>query len=66
MSLAKSGWLIGVLNVARVAWLAAAVDTRVVGVAPAVIETLDIVPNLNFEYQVRGAGSLRSRRDGLS
>ena len=40
------------LGCGRVAWLAAAVDTRVVGVAPAVIETLDIVPNLNFEYQV--------------
>jgi PhoPQ-activated pathogenicity-related protein len=39
----------------RVTWLAGAVDERVAGVAPIVIEILDMTPNLNFEWQARGA-----------
>ena len=41
----KRGW---------VTWLAGAVDNRVAGIAPIVIEILDMTPNLNFEWQVYG------------
>eukprot|EP00160_Parvularia_atlantis_P003841 Unigene1322_Nuclearia_a/m.4205 Unigene1322_Nuclearia_a/g.4205 ORF Unigene1322_Nuclearia_a/g.4205 Unigene1322_Nuclearia_a/m.4205 type:complete len:523 (+) Unigene1322_Nuclearia_a:59-1627(+) len=35
-------------------WLTGAVDRRVVGIAPIVIEVLQMTPNLNFEWQVYG------------
>jgi len=38
----------------RVTWLAAAADTRVVGLAPLVIDVLDMQSNFNEIYQTYG------------